>query len=249
MLRKKLIIVVIIAGFVGVIVVVNRFEPGRVAERQFLEQQKVVELILAAEEIEETAEIVTYAPVLSDPYRVEFECSKGTFVVELYPEWAPQGTTHFKRAVEAGVFDEARFFRVLSSFVVQFGIPGDPELAAEWGSKLLMDEPVKQSNERGTITYATSGPNSRTTQLFINLGNNADLDGMGFAPIGRVISGMDVVDLFNAEYGETPDQGMIETQGNAYLEENFPNLDYIEKATLLPPERPEQAAPDESSFG
>lgn len=250
MFKKKLITLGIIAGFVGAFFVVNKFEPRRVAEEQIRAQQEVADLIEAVEKIELEERIVTEAPIGADPFQVKFKCSNGTFVLELYPEWAPQGVAHFKRAIGAGVFDEARFFRVLPDFVVQFGIPGDPELTAVWGSKVLRDEPVKHSNQRGTITYATSGPNSRTTQMFINLANNNTpprfLDRQGFTPIGRVISGMEVVDAINAEYGQTPDQGMIETRGNAYLKANFPNMDYIEKAVILPSEPAGQAAPEAS---
>jgi len=118
-------------------------------------------------------------------------------------------------------------------FVVQFGLSGDPEKSMMWESRTIQDEPVITSNARGTITFAKSGaPNSRTTQMFINLGNNTRLDGMGFSVIGKVIEGMDVVDAINAEYGEQPQQNMVTTRGNAYLKEFFPNLDYINKATV-----------------
>lgn len=251
-MKRNLITVAIIVGFVGVFFVVNKFEPRRVAEQQAQAQQEVADLIDKAEELESKQQTATTSPFIVDPYQVEFECSNGTFVAEFYPEWARLGVAHFKRAVTAGVYDEARVFRIVPNFVVQFGIPGDPELAAEWDARMLKDEPLGSSNARGTITFAkTNAPNSRTIQIFINLGdNNTDgppnpnLDKMGFAPIGRVISGMDVVDAMNSEYGETPDQGMIETEGNAYLEKHFPNLDYIKKATLLPFEPAEQAAPD-----
>ena len=253
-MKKNLITMIIIAGFVGVFLVVNKFEPKRVADHQAQARQEVADLIETAEGLESKQRTGPLEPFDLDPYQVEFKCSNGTFVVELYPEWAHLGVGHFRRAVEAGVFDEAHFFRVMPGFIVQFGIPGDPELAAEWETKKLRDEPVVSSNARGTITYAKSpAPNSRTTQIFINLGdNNTDgppnpnLDKMGFSPIGRVISGMEVVDAINAEYGETPVQGMIETQGNAYLKANFPNLDYIEKATVLALELPEPDTPDAS---
>jgi peptidyl-prolyl cis-trans isomerase A (cyclophilin A) len=140
--------------------------------------------------------------------------------------------------VKSGFYDGARFFRVVPNFVVQFGISGDPESSRLWSAMRLPDDPVKASNEKGTITYATSGPESRTTQVFINLGDNTRLDQDGFAPFGRVVEGMDVVERFYSAYGEGaprgngPDQNMIQTQGNAYLEQRFPRLDYINKATV-----------------
>ncbi|WP_437203192.1 peptidylprolyl isomerase [Planctomicrobium sp. SH664] len=167
-------------------------------------------------------------------YQVKFETTKGDFVVEVHPEWAPNGAEHFRKIVEAGAYDEARFFRLVENFMVQFGIPGDPKVAAEWRSKSLKDDPVKQSNTRGMVTYAqTSMPNSRTTQIFINFGDNSFLDRQRFAPFGKVISGMEVVDALNKEYGEQPDQGQIQTRGNAYLQDRFPRLDYIKKATVI----------------
>lgn len=168
------------------------------------------------------------------PFKVEFECSNGTFVAEFYPEWAPIGVAHFKKLLEIGFYDEARFFRVIPGFVVQFGIPGDPALSAEWSDQTIQDDPVKQSNTPGTITYAkTQRPDSRSTQLFINYGNNAQLDDMVFAPIGKILSGMEVAEAINAEYRENPDQGRIQQHGNAYLQEEFPRLDYIKSARIV----------------
>lgn len=170
----------------------------------------------------------------SKVYKVKFETSKGDFVVEVHPEWAPNGAAHFKKIIESGVYNDAHFFRNVDGFMVQFGIPGDPAVAAEWRGKSLKDDPVKQSNTRGMVTYAqTSMPNSRTTQVFINFGDNSFLDSQRFAPFGKVVEGLDVVDALNKEYGERPDQGQIQTRGNAYLKEKFPKMDYIKKTTVI----------------
>lgn len=167
------------------------------------------------------------------PFQVTFECSNGTFVIEFMPKWAPIGVAHVRETLEAGVYTDARFFRVIPGFMVQFGIAGDPALSATWSDATIQDEPVTQSNTPGMVTYAKSGaPNSRSTQLFINYGDNARLDGMGFAPIGRVVSGMEVVTAINAEYREQPNQNQIQSRGNAYLNEQFPRLDYIKSVTI-----------------
>ena len=171
-------------------------------------------------------------------YRVRFETTKGAFVAEVTRDWAPQGADRFYELVKGRFYDGARFFRVLPGFVVQFGINGDPSISQLWRQLRISDDAVKQSNERGTISFATSGPNSRTTQVFINLADNARLDGMGFAAFGKVTEGMDVVDQFYSGYGEGaprgngPEQSKIETQGNSYLESQFPRLDYIKQATI-----------------
>jgi peptidyl-prolyl cis-trans isomerase A (cyclophilin A) len=171
-------------------------------------------------------------------YQVEFEVtlSKGVsdkFVVEVYPEWAPLGAARFKEIIEGDVWNFARFFRVVSGFMVQWGIPGKPSEAAKWRDNKIKDDKVIESNKRGTITFATSGKDSRTTQVFINFVDNQNLDGMGFAPFGKVISGMDVVDKIYAGHGETPDQGQIQSAGNTYLKKNFPKLSYIKSARIV----------------
>lgn len=167
-------------------------------------------------------------------YKVKFECSNGTFVVEVHKDWAPIGAARFEELVKSGFLNGDRFFRVVPNFVVQFGLSGDPQLNAKWRNQNLKDEPVKQSNLAGTVTFAKSSmPNSRTTQIFINLKDNKALDGMGFAPFGKVIEGMDVVRTINPQYGESPDQGMIQSAGNTYLEKHFPKLDYIKTATIV----------------
>lgn len=167
-----------------------------------------------------------------ESYRVIFETTKGNFVVEVTRELAPLGADRFYNLVKNGFYDEAKFFRVVPGFVVQFGIPADPRVAAAWRTQTIEDDPVKGTNEKGTITFATAGPNSRTTQVFINFADNSRLDRMGFAPFGKVVEGMDVVENINAEYGERPNQGMIQAQGNAYLEREFPNLDAIKSAKI-----------------
>lgn len=168
-----------------------------------------------------------------EKFRVKFETSKGDVVLEVYRDWAPVGVDHFYKAVEEGFYNDVRFFRVVPGFIVQFGINGDPNLQKKWRDINLKDDPVKQSNKQGTVTYATAGPNTRTTQLFINLNDNAFLDNQGFAPFAKVVEGMDVVEKINAEYGERPDQGAIQQLGNAYLNESFPKLDFIKKASVV----------------
>ena len=169
-----------------------------------------------------------------DEFSVRLETSVGSVVIQVTREWAPIGADRFYNLVRNGFYDEQRFFRVVPGFVVQWGLSGDPKLNQVWHRAHILDDPVVQSNMRGRITYAkTNQPNTRTTQLFINLGDNANLDGMGFAPFGEVVEGMEVVDAINAEYGQQPSQGQIGNRGNAYLEENFPNLDYIVKAEII----------------
>ena len=172
------------------------------------------------------------AGAASDVFQVNLDTSKGPVVIEVHRDWAPLGADHFYALVKAGYYDGDRFFRVVPGFVVQFGINGDPATTAKWKNMNLADDPVKQSNTVGTVTYATAGPNTRTTQLFINLGNNQSLDGQGFAPFGKVTSGMDAVQKIYSGYGEAPDQSLTEGQGNTYLQSQFPQLDYIKKATV-----------------
>jgi peptidyl-prolyl cis-trans isomerase A (cyclophilin A) len=173
-----------------------------------------------------------------DVYRVKVETSKGDFEIEVTRTWAPRGADRFYNLVRHGFFTDVRFFRVVPNFMVQFGINGDPAISKWWRNARIPDDPATQSNRRGTITFATSGVDSRTTQVFINFKDNAFLDSQGFSPFGRVVTGMDVVDRLNGEYGETPSKGqgqtMIQTQGNAFLQASFPNLDYIKKASILP---------------
>ena len=171
-------------------------------------------------------------------YKVKFDTTKGAFVIQVTRAWAPNGADRFYNLVKNGFYDDVRFFRVISGFMVQFGINGDPQLSARWRQAQIKDDPVTQSNKRGMITFATAGPNTRTTQVFINFADNTNLDGMGFAPFGRIVSGMNVVDAINAEYGEGaprgrgPDQGKLQNEGNAYLAREFARMDYVKKATI-----------------
>ena len=147
------------------------------------------------------------------------------FKIRVHPEWAPEGAKRFQDLVEGGVLNDAKFFRVVPGFMVQFGIPSNPEVAAQWRTKDIQDDKVEKSNTRGMVTYAMAGPNTRTSQIFINYADNSNLDSQGFAPFAEVLDdGMDVVDKIQSKYGEQPDQGMIQSKGNAYLTEQFPDL-------------------------
>jgi len=161
---------------------------------------------------------------------------QGKFVMEVHPEWAPLGAARFKEMIEDDFFKGVRFFRVISGFMAQFGIHGNPEIAASWRNKKIKDDPVIESNKRYTVSFATSGPNSRTTQLFINFVDNSGLDGSGFAPFAKVISGTEVVDQIVSKHGETPDQGKVQSEGNRYLKRSFPALSYIRSARIVNPE-------------
>jgi peptidyl-prolyl cis-trans isomerase A (cyclophilin A) len=171
-------------------------------------------------------------------YKAQFDTSKGAFVVEVKRDWAPNGADRFYNLVKNGFYDDARFFRVVTGFMVQFGINADPKISAVWREARIKDDPVRQSNKRGFITFATAGPDTRTTQLFINFADNAALDSQGFAPFGQIVSGMNVVDTLFADYGEGaprgrgPAQDRIQRDGNAYLNSEFAKLDYIKKATI-----------------
>jgi peptidyl-prolyl cis-trans isomerase A (cyclophilin A) len=174
-----------------------------------------------------------------DVFTINLDTSKGPVAIEVHRDWAPIGADQFYSLVKTGFYDGDRFFRVVRNFVVQFGINGDPKANRLWANANLPDDPVTQHNRRGMVTFATAGPNTRSTQVFINLkDNSAALDKSGFAPFGKVTSGMDVVDSFYNSYGDMaprgqgPDATQIEVQGNDYLASRFPRLDYIKKATI-----------------
>jgi peptidyl-prolyl cis-trans isomerase A (cyclophilin A) len=175
-----------------------------------------------------------------DTYKVKFDTSQGSFEIEVHRDWAPNGADRFYNLVKNGFYNDGRFFRVIKGFMVQFGINGNPQISKVWRDANIKDDPVKASNKRGMITFATAGPDTRTTQVFVNFGDNAGLDDQGFAPFGQVISGMEVVDALYAEYGEGapqghgPNQGVVQSMGNAYLAKAFPKLDYIKTATIVP---------------
>lgn len=178
-----------------------------------------------------------------DSFKVKFTTTKGDVIIQVTRSWAPLGADRFYNLVRAGFFTDAAFFRVLPGFVAQFGISARPDVARAWYDAKISDDPVTHSNLRGTIVFATAGPNTRTTQFFINYANNARLDASGFAPFGEVIEGMStVVDQIFSGYGETPDQGSIQQLGKAYLDKSFPKLDRILSATIVP-DTPAAAAP------
>lgn len=175
-----------------------------------------------------------------DLYRAAFETSKGRFVIEVHRDWAPLGADRFYNLVRAGFFDDSRFFRVAPDFIAQFGIPGDPSVTRVWQDRTFPDDPEREKNLRGTVAFAMKGPNDRRTQLYVNLRDNARNDGQGFAIIGRVIEGMEVVDSLYSGYGETSGGGMragrqqrLLEEGNAYLDREFPNLDRIVRASVV----------------
>jgi len=171
-------------------------------------------------------------------YSVNLDTSKGPVVIEVHRDWAPVGADRFYNLVKNGYYDNTRFYRVIEGFMAQIGIQGTPAIDAPWMNARIKDDPVKESNKRGFVSFATGGPNTRTTQFFINYRDNSNLDKMGFAPFGEVVKGMDIVDqLYNgygegAPQGKGPQQGRIHAEGNAYLNKEFPKLDYIKTATI-----------------
>lgn len=183
----------------------------------------------------DTAAMKRAAP---DSFDVAFETGKGPFVVRAYRAWSPLGVDRFHYLVTNNYFDGVKFFRNIEDFMVQFGIHGDPNVNAVWNNLNIPDEPVRASNTEGILTYAMGGPNTRSVQFFINKGNNSQLDGMGFSPIGKVISGMDVVLKLYTGYGEGaprgvgPEQGRLQREGNRYLNTYFPQLDSIVTARI-----------------
>jgi peptidyl-prolyl cis-trans isomerase A (cyclophilin A) len=172
-------------------------------------------------------------------FKAKFSTSKGDFTIEVTREWAPQGADRFYALVKNGFYDDVRFFRVIANFMAQFGMNGEPQVTAAWKNAKIPDDPVTQSNTRGMVTFATSGKNSRTTQVFINFKDNANLDGMGFSPFGKVVEGMEVVDALYNGYGEGaprgagPSQPQITAEGNEYLKAKFDKLDYVKTARIV----------------
>ena len=171
-------------------------------------------------------------------YKAQFTTTKGDFIVEVHRDWAINGADRFYNLVKNGYYTDASIFRALPGFVVQFGMHAKPAVEAVWQKANIRDDKVTQSNKKGYVVFATAGPNTRTTQIFINLGDNTSLDAQGFAPFGIVVEGMDVVEKFYTGYGDPPrgpDQGRIAAEGKAYLDKNFPQLDSIKTAKIVPP--------------
>ena len=174
-----------------------------------------------------------------DVFQARFETNKGEFVIEVHRAWSPRGADRFYNLVSNGYYDDVRFFRVIAGFMAQFGIHGSPEVSAAWADRRIDDDPVVQSNTRGFVSYAKSDANTRTTQIFINFGDNSRLDATGFSPFGQVVEGMEVVDQIYSGYGNTQPSGtgpyppFIHTRGNEYLDEEYPNVDFVRRATIV----------------
>jgi peptidyl-prolyl cis-trans isomerase A (cyclophilin A) len=206
-------------------------EPGKVAEEKPAAAAAQGPALLHPERATEKA---------PETFKVKFTTTKGDFVVQVTRAWAPLGADRFYNLVKLGFYDGVRFFRAIEGFMVQFGVHGDPKVSAAWGGARIPDDPVVKSNKRGFVTFAMAGPGSRTSQIFINYADkNVRLDGMGFAPFGEVIEGMNVVDSLHKGYGETaprgkgPNPGRLQTEGNGYLDREFPDLDSVKSAKLL----------------
>jgi cyclophilin family peptidyl-prolyl cis-trans isomerase len=247
---KKVIIALIAAAVgIGAVAYVHHFKTSRLTPERLREMReaRLHEAQAQLQEDEgpwEVVQIVDESPVPpkdENAIRLEFSLSNGTVLIDVYPDWAPLGVERILEMVEKGVLLDARFFRVKTKpqpFVVQFGIPAAPRDTVRWQRARIKDDPVKESNKRGTLTFATSGTDSRTTQLFINLADNSSsLDGQGFAPIGKVVHGMPVVDAIYDGYQERPQQDAIQKEGNAYLVANYPRLDYV-KTTRIAEDEP-----------
>ncbi|HJO25403.1 MAG: peptidylprolyl isomerase [Myxococcota bacterium] len=173
-----------------------------------------------------------------ETFTVKFETTKGDMLIDVTRAWAPTGADRFYNLVNIGFFDDVALFRVIKGFMAQFGINGDPEVSAAWKAAVIEDDPVKESNEAGYVTFARSGPNSRTTQIFVNFVDNSRLDKNGFAPFGK-LRDMKALESIYWGYGESaprgkgPNQSLLQSKGNAYLAEEFPKLDYVKKATIV----------------
>jgi peptidyl-prolyl cis-trans isomerase A (cyclophilin A) len=189
------------------------------------DKPKTPEALLHPEGLTETA---------PDMYKVVVDATSGMFVIQVHRAWAPVGADRFYNLVKHGFYNECRFFRVVKKFVAQFGINGDPAVSAVWSKANLAPDRARLSNTRGRVTFAQGTPDTRTTQVFINLSDNSRLDIDGFAPFGEVVTSMLMLDRIYAEYGEGPDQSMIQAEGNAFLMRYLPKMDYIKKATIEP---------------
>jgi peptidyl-prolyl cis-trans isomerase A (cyclophilin A) len=188
-------------------------------------------------ELRNPASLTERAPSV---FRVQFDTTKGPFVVEIHRSLAPLGADRFYNLVKHGFYDDCRFFRVIDGLVAQAGMNGDAAIQSAWSGAVIPDDPRKETNRRGTLTFASAGPNTRSTQFFINLSENGSLfDRQGLAPFGSVVAGIDVVDSLYSGYGEGaprgfgPEQSRITAEGNPYLKKTFPKLDYVKRATLV----------------
>lgn len=256
MKRNLITLVGVVAIVAGIVAVRSTFDQTiqsenaavQAAEEQLAEAKKITEEAKAAAATLAAGESVD-APVASVPlegfeeipwvdatpevFQVKFDTTAGSFVVESNRAWSALGSDRFYELCRTGFFEDSGFFRVVPGFVVQFGLAANPRETAQYSNKNLKDESALMSNTKGMLSFAAGGPNTRTTQIFINYGDNANLDGMGFAPFGRVIAGMENAEKINAEYGEQPDQFSIRQEGTEYLRREFPNLDFITKVTLV----------------
>jgi len=195
---------------------------------------------MSAADLKNPSTLKATAPAAFD---VKFTTTKGDFVVQVHRDWAPHGADRFYNLVRAGFYTDCSFFRVLRTprpFMAQFGISPNPAIASAWQNANIPDDPKKETNTRGRVTFAMGGPNTRTTQIFVNYGDNSFLDNQNFPPFGEVIEGMEVVDQLYAEYGEGPpngrgpDQGKLQSEGKAYVDRNYPKLDHVIKAAIVP---------------
>ena len=243
-MSNKWIPVAVVIGALVLLVVLYKLQPSRMTLEQIRESRAAenklneIEEQRAALETEEQEAIEGDQEKIPGVFKVKFACSNGDFVVECHQDWAPIGVERLRMLVQEGFFNGARFFRVVTRpkpFVVQFGISGHPVANLKWREAAIKDDPVRQSNTEGTITFAKAGPNSRTTQVFINLADNSGLDKDGFAAFGKVVEGMDVVKSFNDQYQDKPLQasGQYLARGNAFIDKAFPGLDYIKTATIV----------------
>lgn len=227
---KQFVLVSMLALIVaGCVNSANSLKVGQLRSSNQQEQESDNDALMNPEEANEQA---------PDEFKVKFETTKGDIILQVNRKWSPNGADRFYNMVKIGYFKDIAIFRAIKGFMFQFGIHGDPEVSAEWRNATIQDDPSVEgvSNEKGYITFAKTGrPNSRSVQFFINLGNNANLDSMGFTPFGKVIEGMDVVEEINTEYGENRrgEQGKLQMNGNEFIRESMPDVDFIKSATLV----------------